>query len=84
MDVEKRMALSLDQIIKQKSGREKENGNRGPGKKGRGRVKIAKLSDQVKTAIKYTIYDCFVACNHMLAPLSCPFTLSSEYFSSVS
>lgn len=46
MDVEKRMALSLDQIIKQKSGKGKQEAQKGPGKKGRGKVKIAKLSGQ--------------------------------------
>ena len=50
MDVEKRMALSLDQIIQQKSGKSKQESKRAPSKKGRGKVKIAMLSGQVRHA----------------------------------
>lgn len=63
MDVEKRMGLSLDQIIQQKSAKGKQEGGKGPGKKGRGKVKIAKLSGQVRPTINVIAQACRAACN---------------------
>jgi len=49
MDVEKRMNLSLDAIIKEKTQPRKPAGSKkAPAVKGRGRVKIANLSDKVR------------------------------------
>lgn len=70
MDVEKRMALSLDQIIKQKSGKGKQEAQKGPGKKGRGKVKIAKLSGQVAYTIAPFILTCFAAWKSRLCTCS--------------
>lgn len=51
MDVEKRMNLSLDAIIKQKSSKRPTKGKIAAGK-GRGKVKIANVTSQVALCLK--------------------------------
>ena len=73
MDVEKRMTLSLDQIIQQKSGKGKQDGDRGSGKKGRGKVKIARLSGQVTIDITQAFHRGFLLFHFCPCSLACDF-----------